>query len=229
VSQRTFGKDAPAGKDYGSLARNWIDAVRKDMNLPNFSGRRWGIYARYERYVINIDKIQKSFQFVFCTVNPLSPHSWNTIFGDPNVIVAPDLPLWVSQVNKPLDPHLETYKPFGGWEFATIRQWNISTDSNRPNPARPCGGDVDQDTFKFQLEIPSHKQGPQTCKTTADGLRYRTCQTTKPSTGPNCVAMGQFPLGKMVSFTCKTEGQPINGDWNTKYDDQRDVMCIVPS
>jgi hypothetical protein len=148
----------------------------------------------------------------------LSLHSWGQIFGNPNEAVAADMPLWVTQND--YDPHLGKFTPFGGWRFATGKQWNISTNYMLPNPTGPCGGDVDQDTFAFQqddIQIPSQKLGPKSCKTTIDGLRYRTC----PYTTSNCVAMGQIPLGMVVSFTCQTHGQLISGNWNTEYDDQR--------
>jgi hypothetical protein len=46
-----------------------------------------------------------------------------------------------------------------------------------------------------------------TCKTTADGVRYRTCAST------SCTAVGQYPIGKSVTFTCWKYGECINGDW----------------
>jgi hypothetical protein len=59
--------------------------------------------------------------------------------------------------------------------------------------------------------------GPRSCKTTGDGVRYRTC----PNTTQSCPAMGQYPIGTLVDFTCQTTGEQINGNWNTKYDHQQ--------
>jgi hypothetical protein len=45
-----------------------------------------------------------------------------------------------------------------------------------------------------------------TCTTMEDGVRYRTCAYT------SCPAMGQYPVGTLVTFTCVTIGENINGN-----------------
>jgi hypothetical protein len=69
---------------------------------------------------------------------------------------------------------------------------------------------------------PSSSLGPSSCKTTGDGLRYRVC----PNTSASCPAMGQYPIGTLVYFACYTDGEEINGDWDTRYDHQQ-VLGLV--
>ncbi|KAF8248573.1 hypothetical protein K440DRAFT_642160 [Wilcoxina mikolae CBS 423.85] len=45
-----------------------------------------------------------------------------------------------------------------------------------------------------------------TCTTMEDGVRYRTSAHT------SCTAMGQYPVGTQVTFTCITRGETINGN-----------------
>jgi hypothetical protein len=118
-------------------------------------------------------------------------------------------------VQSDLDPRLDIYSPhIGGWDFATAKQWNTSSP-DAPISVEGCGGSVDFDTFAYQMDfqIPAHHLGPQTCKTTVDGLRYRTCANTSAS----CVVMGEYPIGTMVGLSCQVVGEKIVGDWTTRY------------
>ncbi|KAK2755905.1 hypothetical protein FQN54_005701 [Arachnomyces sp. PD_36] len=42
---------------------------------------------------------------------------------------------------------------------------------------------------------------PTVCNITGDGVRYRTCPSTDDET---CPALGQFPIGEQVAFSCWT-------------------------
>ncbi|MCJ1249402.1 hypothetical protein MMC30_006626 [Trapelia coarctata] len=44
------------------------------------------------------------------------------------------------------------------------------------------------------------------CTITADGVRYRTCPRT------SCTAVGQYPIGTVLTFSCYTTGTTVNGD-----------------
>ncbi len=148
--------------------------------------------------------------------------TWGRIFGNNDRKLATDLPLWISwNDHNPALPNTNPPKPdrlIGGWPTAVAKQYRAETSAEPTIHAGPCGGSVDLDSFAL-TEVPldpSAYTPPAhhfSCKTTADGLRYRLCANT----GPSCPAMGQYPLGTMVDFTCQTTGQLIGGDWSTKY------------
>jgi hypothetical protein len=202
------------------LAQLWVAEVRKDMQ----SGRKWGIYAGNSGWAGCVSKCPRKYKetnnsylfiytFSFLGAKLTSPHRWANIFGSNDVHIAPDLPLWVRQSD--LDPRLEIYSPqIGGWDFATAKQWNTS-GPDAPIAVEGCGGSVDFDTFAYQMDfqIPAHHLGPQSCKTTVDGLRYRTCANTSAS----CVVIGEYPIGTMVGLSCQVVGERIVGDWTTRY------------
>lgn len=136
--------------------------------------------------------------------------SWGEIFGSSGTEIATDLPLWIVQDGG--DPDLSKHYPLiGGWPYATGKQWNLQTD------AYPCGGTVDLDSFALSDEPKVLSTGSglgqlSSCKTTSDGLKYRSC----PKISTDCVAMGQYPIGTSVDFICKTPGDQVFGDWSTK-------------
>ena len=150
----------------------------------------------------------------------LIPHRdiWKQIFGSNDVEIASNLPLWISEDDYNDDP-LAYQKPLiGNWKSVVGKQWRLQTQNDPNVSPDPCKGSVDLDSFALTevpidpsaLTPPSHMFS---CKTTVDGLRYRLC----PNTTLSCTAVGQYPIGTMVDFTCQTMGEPINGDWDTKY------------
>jgi len=60
---------------------------------------------------------------------------------------------------------------------------------------------------------PTDTTGPVSCRATGDGLRHRRC----PNTSSDCPAFGQYPIGTMIPFVCKTTGESIEGDRYKPY------------
>lgn len=153
--------------------------------------------------------------------NPCSS-KWKDLFGDSSHPIATHLPFWAAD-NTGNDPSMLTYmRPLvGGWQNIVAKQYftqDPTLGDKGKIQAAGCGTSVDLDSFDpaYQQLISSGGSGlgqPQPCKTTGDGLRYRTC----PHVTANCVAMGQYSLGTLVDFICQTPGDPVTGNWNTKY------------
>jgi hypothetical protein len=144
---------------------------------------------------------------------------WTRLFGTNPPPLAPQLPFWAAD-NKKNDPSMSILSTpiVGGWEYVVAKQWATEPPSAIIT-ADHCGGSVDLDSFDpaYQPAASSPKSGlgnPTACKTTADGLKYRLCAHTSQ----NCPALGQYPLGTLIDIICQTPGDPINGDWSTKYD-----------
>lgn len=138
---------------------------------------------------------------------------WSLLFGSQDKNITSKLPLWVVQDTPAKEPDPSSYMPqIGGWQSVTGKQWKINTTAD------PCGGNVDLDSF-IPSSIKIVANGPPdppvqgySCQTTADGLRYRLCNSTDPS----CTVIGQYPIGTMVEFKCQvTSQQSIVGDWTT--------------
>lgn len=193
------------------LAQEWITAIRKDSAKPGRTWR-WGIYAPNSQYVRAYPKKR------FAQANASSRQKWASLFGSGNVPIAPDLPFWAVDNGNGPDP--SRISPLvGGWTHVAAVQWDTEIPGGPAIPAAPCyGSSVDLDSFDPAsqpiVSSPTSTLGHfPSCKTTADGLRYRLCAYATES----CPAMGQYAIGTLVDFTCKVTGEQIYGDWNTKY------------